>query len=69
VARLVHAWPKVCLRYRLDNVDQGWSPECRSRPAEEDEVGVLKVGCVNYGRFRPEENKALPPTTQPKLTS
>ena len=28
-------------------------------------VGVLKVGCVNGGVFRPEENKVLPPELEP----
>src|SRR5690606_20795619 len=29
------------------------------------EWGVLKVGCVNYGRFRESENKALPADLAP----
>jgi type I restriction enzyme S subunit len=52
---------RIRLRFRLIGIEQGWSPDCLSRPAEGDEVGVLKVGAVNYGRFRASENKALPP--------
>lgn len=48
------------LRYCLTDLDQGWSPECDAEAASEGEWGVLKVGCVNYGRFRPLEHKRLP---------
>lgn len=52
--------PAVPLRWSLHGIDQGWSPDCVSRHAEEAEWGVLKVGSVNHGVFRPEEHKALP---------
>lgn len=34
--------------------------------AEDDEWGVLKAGCVNHGRFDPDEHKALPPDLEPR---
>lgn len=58
-------WTMQALRYRLRRIEQGWSPACENREAEEDEWGVLKVGCVNYGRFRESENKALPADLAP----
>ncbi|HRH85683.1 MAG TPA: hypothetical protein PLO41_02440 [Rubrivivax sp.] len=53
-------WDVLQLRRVIDRIEQGWSPECENRPAEEGEWGVLKTGCVNGGRFNPLENKALP---------
>lgn len=48
------------------NVTQGWSPQCENVPAESDaEWSVLKVGCVNGGRFNWRENKLLPETETP----
>lgn len=46
--------------------DAGWSPSCESTPREGNEWGVLKVSAVSWGEFRPEENKALPPSLTPK---
>lgn len=46
-------------------IEQGWSPQAEGRPADDEEWGVLKVGCVNYGTFDPTENKALLSDTEP----
>jgi type I restriction enzyme S subunit len=46
-------------------IEQGWSPQAEGRPAADEEWGVLKVGCVNYGTFDPTENKALLSDTEP----
>jgi type I restriction enzyme, S subunit len=53
-------WTICAVRRVLERIEQGWSPECYSRPAEGSEWGVLKTGCVNGGVFDPEENKAFP---------
>jgi type I restriction enzyme M protein len=49
---------------RLGNIalgsDSGWSPQCESQAREGDAWGVLKVSAVSWGKFLPEENKALP---------
>ena len=49
---------------RLGNIalssDSGWSPQCESEAREGDAWGVLKVSAVSWGKFLPEENKALP---------
>ena len=60
-------WLITKLKYCINTMDQGWSPQCDSRPAESDEYGVLKVGCVNGGTFKANENKALPEELSPKL--
>lgn len=44
----------------------GWSPQCETRPRENDEWGVLKVSAVSWFRFKPEENKALPAGVSPR---
>jgi type I restriction enzyme S subunit len=59
-------WRVVMLRRIVDQFEQGWSPECEARPAEEGEWGVLKAGCVNGGVFNAGENKTLPPALVPR---
>ncbi len=60
-------WTVIKLKHLTTLFEQGWSPQCDSRPAESNEYGVLKVGCVNGGKFRALENKALPPELEPRL--
>ena len=42
------------------DIQPGWSPQCEGRPRLGDGWGVLKVSACSWGRFLPEENKALP---------
>ncbi len=58
-------WGVCSLRRVVAAIEQGWSPECHAREAEENEWGVLKAGCLNGGVYRPSENKALPPELYP----
>jgi type I restriction enzyme S subunit len=58
-------WAVVSVRRILAEIEQGWSPQCDSRPAEEHEWGILKTGCVNRGVFSEIENKALPEDLEP----
>ncbi len=59
-------WEVKSIKRLAATLEQGWSPQCEGFPAQsDDEWGVLKVGCVNGGVFRPEENKALPPELEP----
>ncbi|MBD9675645.1 restriction endonuclease subunit S [Pseudomonas sp. PDM18] len=58
-------WTVCAVRRVVERIEQGWSPECFSRAAEQGEWGVLKAGCVNGGIFRSSENKALPDTLEP----
>jgi type I restriction enzyme S subunit len=60
-------WEISRLKYHTTLFEQGWSPQCDSRQAEDNEFGVLKVGCVNYGVFNSNENKALPKELTPQL--
>jgi len=54
-------WKIARVKHFVQSIEQGWSPQCEGFPVEsEDEWGVLKVGCVNGGRFNPHENKSLP---------
>ena len=59
-------WEIKRIKHLVLTLEQGWSPQCEGFPVQSDEEwGVLKVGCVNGGVFRPEENKALPPELEP----
>lgn len=58
-------WRIERLKFLLDGVDQGWSPQCDNFPADEGRWAVLKTGCVNRGIFREQENKALPDDVEP----
>jgi type I restriction enzyme S subunit len=59
-------WEMTKIKYLSDSIEQGWSPQCEGYPTEtETEWGVLKVGCVNGGKFNPSENKLLPPELEP----
>ena len=59
-------WDLTRLKFHLDGIEQGWSPQCENRPAGDGEWGVLKVGCVNGRKFDPSENKALPLDLDPE---
>jgi type I restriction enzyme S subunit len=59
-------YPVVALVDVIANLQNGWSPKCLTRRAEEDEWGVLKVGAVSFGWFDESQNKALPPTLKPR---
>ena len=59
-------WEIKRIKHLAATLEQGWSPQCEGFPVQsDDEWGVLKVGCVNGGVFRPEENKTLPPELEP----
>lgn len=57
----------ITLGYYVQSIENGKSPSCEARPAQKDEWGVVKVGCVSFGVFDPDENKALPKTMEPNL--
>ncbi len=60
-------WEVIRLKFLLQGIEQGWSPQCDSHPAAPDGWGVLKSGCCNGGVFREEENKALPVGVDPAV--
>lgn len=45
---------------------QGWSPQCERRPAEDNEWGVVKTTAIQHGEFWSHENKALPEKLNPR---
>ena len=55
---------------RIDSLslssEAGWSPKCDPTPKEGDNWGVLKVSAVTWGKYQPNENKALPNDLEPK---
>ena len=57
---LTSPYPTVRLSDVVSDLENGWSPKCHQRPAEENEWGVLKLGAVSFGVFDANENKALP---------
>jgi type I restriction enzyme S subunit len=60
-------WRIMRLKFFLASpIEQGWSPQCENRLAEDEEWGVLKVGCVNGDKFNPNEHKALPAEIAPE---
>ncbi|MFA7495360.1 MAG: restriction endonuclease subunit S [Acidithiobacillus sp.] len=59
-------WEVKPLKYSITKIEQGWSPQCWSEPAAEDEWGVLKVGCVNREQFDYNEQKRLPLELEPQ---
>lgn len=59
-------WEVKRLRFAVERIEQGWSPQCDNQPADDGCWGVMKVGCVNGDTFDPLENKALPPDVEAK---
>lgn len=59
-------WEVLSLRRVIQHIEQGWSPECFAREAEDNEWGVLKAGCLNGGNYQEHENKALPAELNPE---
>lgn len=60
-------WGVMQMRHAIVRIEQGKSPECEARNAEDDEWGVLKSGCVNGGLFNEKEHKALPISIKPNI--
>jgi type I restriction enzyme S subunit len=58
-------WEVTRLKFHLNGITQGWSPQCEALPAGSDDWGVLKAGCVNGDTFNAEENKRLPDSETP----
>ncbi len=57
----------IDLNYYVSELENGKSPQCEARSANEDEWGVLKVGAVSFGVFDETENKALPDYMEPQM--
>jgi type I restriction enzyme S subunit len=66
IPALPKGWHLSRLKHLVLGIEQGWSPECEARQADDGEWGVLKAGAANSGTFRENEHKALPTTLQPR---
>jgi type I restriction enzyme S subunit len=48
--------------------ERGWSPQCLNHPVRiENTWGVLKTTAVQMGEYKPEYNKELPSSLEPKI--
>lgn len=63
---LASPYPTVRLSDVISDLENGWSPRCHDRRAEDNEWGVLKLGAVSFGVFDANENKALPSHLEPR---
>jgi type I restriction enzyme S subunit len=52
-------WNIRRLKFLVQNLEQGSSPQASNIPAEPDELGILKLSAVYKGEFLRHENKAL----------
>jgi len=60
------SWQWIRFDDLLRNSESGWSPKCDAETRKPGEWGVLKVSAVTWGEFRPQENKRLPPSLEPR---
>ncbi len=59
-------WKKEKLSNLLSNIESGWSTKCEASSASEQEWGILKLGAISSGKFKPQENKALLANVKPR---
>jgi type I restriction enzyme S subunit len=57
-------WEVSRLRWLINGIEQGWSPQADLVEAEENQWGVIKLSAVKRGEFVANENKALPPNCE-----
>ncbi|WP_139556002.1 restriction endonuclease subunit S [Methylotetracoccus oryzae] len=56
---LARGWVKATLGDVINGFETGRNIKASPKRARDSEFGVLKISAVTWGRFRPEENKAL----------
>ena len=66
LGRIPLNWDVQCLENLVDNIYQGWSPDCESDSVSEDEWGVLKTTAVTWDGYNSQENKKLPTFLNPR---
>ena len=57
--------PLKRLKFVIDGIETGFTPNSHNFPATTGQCGVLKSGCVNGGVFDPNENKLLADDVDP----
>ena len=65
-AELWARYGEIPLRRLQLTIEQGWSPKVDAAPAHPGEPGLLKLGSVRRGEFRPDQNKAFPESVTPR---
>ncbi|CAH8206015.1 restriction endonuclease subunit S [Vibrio aestuarianus] len=58
-------WEVRALSNVVETIQGGKSPKCESRPALNNEWGILKLSAVTGGLYRPDQNKAILEGTLP----
>lgn len=66
IALVPAGWSVMRLKGLIGPIGQGWSPQCDAQVPRDGEWGVLKAGCTNYGRLRPDESKRLAQGLEPR---
>jgi type I restriction enzyme S subunit len=59
------SFPLKRLKFLIDGIETGFTPNSHNSPATTGQCGVLKSGCVNGGIFDPNENKLLADDVDP----
>ncbi len=54
------SWPVVPLGGLIEDITAGKSFGASNAPAGDGQWGIIKVSAMTWGRFKPEENKAVP---------
>lgn len=60
-------WNVDKLEAYLENIEQGWSPQCDFESASTGEWGVLKTSSVTWDGYNQNENKRLPSHLTPRV--
>ena len=60
-------WEVGLLGDHLKRIEQGWSPDCETEPANTGQWGVLKTTAVVWEGYNSLANKALPEGLNPRL--
>lgn len=66
IGEIPEAWEVVTVADVMSAMDSGWSPNCGSEPAADNEWGVLRTSSVTWGGYQPLENKRLPDGLEPR---
>lgn len=59
IGQIPEHWELISLKYCIQHVGSGTSVNAEDRPANTDEMGVLKTSCVSSGSFVAVENKTI----------
>jgi type I restriction enzyme S subunit len=66
IGEIPETWDIVAVADVVLEMDSGWSPNCPSEPAQNDEWGVLRTSSVTWDGYQAHENKRLPDGFDPR---